>query len=274
LTALDEPGSCPDPETLAAFMDGRLEGDAWRRVADHVQECDDCLFIIRGTTAFEREVERGAPARPSIRLPIAAGVVLAIIAAAAIMMQRNDPLRRMAAAVQKSGARTFEGRIAGIDYARYSALRSPERADPALQSSVRSILHRNEKPRSAKQWHAQGVAHLVLGHGRDAVAALAEAARLDPESAAYRSDLAAARIAHGTESGDAAVLRAALGDADQALRMKRTPEALFNRALALERMGDTAQASRAYADYVAADPQSRWSEEARWRVDRLNGQRH
>jgi hypothetical protein len=44
--------TCPDSETLAAFVDGQLDQAERDRVLRHVVECDDCLLIVGDTAAF------------------------------------------------------------------------------------------------------------------------------------------------------------------------------------------------------------------------------
>ena len=49
----------------------------------------------------------------------------------------------------------------------------------------------------------------------------------------------------------------------RAIALRSSPEALFNRALALERLNLWVVARQAWNDYIANDPQSGWSNEAR-----------
>lgn len=266
MTALDDPGSCPDPEMLAAFLEGSLTGEDWQKIADHVQWCDRCLFAIREAGAYEWEEEETAA--PATFWPVAAAILIAVISGALFfVLHRADPLKKISTAIGQAGMRPFEGRVAAVDYARYVAPRSGAQPPQALTAVAKSLLRR--RPQSPKEWHTQGLISLVLGNSTDAVAALSEAVRLEPESAAWRNDLAAARIASATEKSDPGELQRALADSEASLRLQRTPEALFNRALAFERMGDSENARRAYGDYLALDPHSSWADEVRWRLARL-----
>src|SRR5262250_2415939 len=40
---------CPDPETLAALIDGRLDPQQAQPVRAHVEECQECFVVVRGT---------------------------------------------------------------------------------------------------------------------------------------------------------------------------------------------------------------------------------
>ncbi|HYK03658.1 MAG TPA: zf-HC2 domain-containing protein [Thermoanaerobaculia bacterium] len=267
---LDEPRSCPDPEILGAFLDGTLDAATRREVSAHVAECNHCLYVLREVGAHERD------APPVVqrwrRLPLVAGFVLAILTGTVVVVRhRGDPVRRMAAATHDAGVRTFEGRLAGFEHVRYTSTRSAGDANPLVREVATDVLKEDANPRSGAEWHASGIANLLVGRREQAVRDLAGAARLAPRSAEYRSDLAAARIALGTAQRDQDELRRGVADAEEALRLApRLPEATFNRALALERLGDRNAARSAFEVYLALDPASSWAEEARWRLDRLS----
>ena len=115
-----------------------------------------------------------------------------------------------------------------------------------------------------------GIAYLSLDRNHDAVSALARASRMKPESAEYRSDLAAARIAFGTAEASHDELVRAVADADAALTLDpQSSAALFNRALALERLDRKEQAAHAYEAYLANDAKSKWADEVRFRLEHL-----
>ena len=41
--------NCPDAETLGAFIDGSLTGDALRSVTEHLASCEECMAVMSGT---------------------------------------------------------------------------------------------------------------------------------------------------------------------------------------------------------------------------------
>jgi tetratricopeptide (TPR) repeat protein len=267
---MDDPRSCPDPVVLGAFLDGTLDAATREEVSAHLADCNHCLYVLREVTAYEREIAP-ADARRRRYLPLVAGLVLAMLTAAIVLVRhRSDPVRRMAAAIQDAGVRTFEGRIARFEHVRYTSTRSLTPANPRIGEVANRVLQEDPGPRSAKEWHRNGLANLLVGRTERAVRELVRAATLAPDSAEYRSDLAAARIALGTAQRDPEELRRGLAEAEQALRLAPgLPEAVFNRALALERLGDASAARSAFEDYLALDPKSSWAEEARWRMNRL-----
>ena len=56
----------PSPEVLAAFVDGRLAGDARAEVVAHLDRCRDCYEVFAGTLRFQRQEEpRGRVLRPA-----------------------------------------------------------------------------------------------------------------------------------------------------------------------------------------------------------------
>ena len=47
--------NCPSEETLAAFIDGRLDIEARQRVVEHVTTCEDCYAIVSFAWDFQAE---------------------------------------------------------------------------------------------------------------------------------------------------------------------------------------------------------------------------
>src|SRR3954471_18383905 len=92
--------ACPDPETLAAYVDGMLDPAARAAVEAHAADCRDCREILADTAAFlldvgqaepagEPDPERGPVAQPAppgqvIRFPVGwRGALVAALAVAA-----------------------------------------------------------------------------------------------------------------------------------------------------------------------------------------------
>ncbi len=126
-----------------------------------------------------------------------------------------------------------------------------------------------------------GAAQTLGGRIESGVETLTRAVAADPESPELLNDLGAALLARAESSDrldgdDDAVpvheqhdedLPAALEAIDKALeKSPQLPEALFNRALALERLFLRASARKAWQEYLAIDASSPWTHEARERL--------
>ena len=55
----------PTDETLAAFVDGRLDGETRRRVIEHMADCADCRDAYLGAQEWAAQSSVGATAIPS-----------------------------------------------------------------------------------------------------------------------------------------------------------------------------------------------------------------
>src|SRR4029078_1947613 len=125
----------------------------------------------------------------------------------------------------------------GFAYAEYRGpARDPEpsKSDPdrlRLQGAAGDVLDRSHRAASRETTHAAGIALLLIDDPGQAIARLRAIAGND---AKVWSDLAAAYYASARPS----LYPQALAAADRALAIDaKLPEALFNRALVLERMG-------------------------------------
>ena len=63
-----EHSAFPSDETLAAFIDGRLDEETRKKVTAHVAECDDCYGTIMAAGAWTREENPGTVKPISISL--------------------------------------------------------------------------------------------------------------------------------------------------------------------------------------------------------------
>ncbi|HEX7184221.1 MAG TPA: CHAT domain-containing protein [Thermoanaerobaculia bacterium] len=112
----------------------------------------------------------------------------------------------------------------------------------------------------------QGQAALLLLAGQPdrAIATLEQALAEKPGDPGVLSDLAAAFLVRGSAQDQPLDLIAALDCAERAVaRSPASPEALFNRALARQRLHLSGQASRAWDEYLERDSESDWAKEAR-----------
>jgi CHAT domain-containing protein/Flp pilus assembly protein TadD len=283
--------SCPDAETLGAFVEGRLDERRRAAVLAHLNECDDCMVAFELGMEAVRETQTGTQIVTPIRrtwgrgvwMAVAAAIVVAFVAIPAMREAlvgrfRPSPMGRLVSAMPAE-RRTVEPRLSGgFDWAAYS---SPVRAnrdvtDPSrlkLQGAAGEVLDRATRDSSADTTHAAGVALVLIDRPEEGIARLRALADAAPKDARIHNDLAAAYYSTALRLGRAALYPQALAAADRALQFDpRMAEALFNRALILERLGLRAEARRAWEQFLAVDPSSPWAAEARAHLARLPAQ--
>lgn len=191
-------------------------------------------------------------------------------AAVGVLMLRITPERRyarMIASAQSLDRRPVEARIVGLPYSPYIIPRSgaPEHHSASLMTfrgAAGEFLQ--VVANDGGYLHQRGIATLTTGSPAEAVQLLEVAARQSSSDATVMTDLAAARLAAAAEDDDMQLFASALAAADAALRRNpASPEARFNRALALERLRLHAAAASEYQHYLEVDATSGWSDEAR-----------
>ncbi|MEA2344417.1 MAG: hypothetical protein QOF63_2586 [Thermoanaerobaculia bacterium] len=182
----------------------------------------------------------------------------------------TDPLAKVEEDYGKLKARPLEARLSGFPYVPRHTMRSGNDEDAdvptlILQGEAAGVSElRGDDPQTL---HARGIGHLLTGSVAESIAPLQSAADREPGNAKYQSDLAAALIA--ASRGDRAMLQSALAACDRALRIdSRSPDALFNRAVALDAL-QRPEALQAYERYLAVDASSPWAAEARQHIELL-----
>jgi CHAT domain-containing protein len=158
--------------------------------------------------------------------------------------------------------RTVEPRLSSI-----LTYRPLLKAMPLLHSTTTGATARGEEPRIADGVRADdeptAVVYLLNGSTDRAVKDLSSIASTSHNAATF-NDLAAALLVQSEEADDAGLTADALAAADAALAVNPKFEpALFNRALALDRLALVPQARKAWDRYLASDPASPWADEAR-----------
>ena len=266
---------CPDPETIARYLEATLDDEARREVERHAVTCDRCYVTLRESARYHRA--SGAAERRAPTLRYAAGLAAAVIllaltaSGAWLALTADDSRRQLAEALEEARLpyRTTYGRTSLVE-APWAPWQGPERGlDGSLPSSgfyrilrTTSEIHSREPDGGPETEALRGLAHLVEGEGAYAVAALDRARIAGEPSADLRADLAAAYLQVSVEDGDREAAQEALAWAVQALEVEpRHPAAGFNRALALEALGLPGQAIRAWDDYLRMDAESPWAEE-------------
>lgn len=284
----EDPHECPAAETLAAYLDGTLDAAGRVDVERHVAACVDCRDVLaESSLALAAEDEATVPT-PASRAPAANDAtrrgarwfwpaVGALAAAAALVMAivigkpgggadsgARPELEALVAAV--GDQRPFEPRLTGgfrfgplAPVMRAGGRESVASSDVRIAAAQLEIEAQERQSPEARAASAAGA--LVLGRTDEAIRLLQQVVRETPGRAAIWSDLAAAWLVRADGQGNAAAAAQALVAADRAIALAPTlPEALFNRALALERLGRRDEAVRAWRAVTAAEPDARWSE--------------
>jgi CHAT domain-containing protein len=270
-----EDRTCPGPETLAAFAEGTMKGARAAAIVEHLDTCGECTHeVALALQAAEEEENVLRPRRwISWTIGIAAAVVIALLVP--LITIHRSPIARLAALTPKS-ARILEPRLSGgfawspyhgSERASGNAVTDPERMK--LAGAAGELLDRAQHDPSADAQHDAGVAMVLTKNPVEGIARLETAAKEAPSAQTW-SDLAAARYAAASDLGRAALYPQALAATDAALKLDpNLPEAIFNRALVLERMGLADEARAAWNRYLAADPSSKWADEVRTRLSEL-----
>jgi tetratricopeptide (TPR) repeat protein len=149
-----------------------------------------------------------------------------------------------------------------------------ERAQVALDLALK------ETPGPAAE-HAVGILNLTEKNFGEAVKHLTAATIGDPRNGAYHSDLGAALFeagkyerAAGRRQGEEEIARA-VQEFDRALSLNPNfKPALFNQALCLEAQHEWSKAGDAWRQYLATDPDSPWTVEARVHLDHVKATTH
>jgi tetratricopeptide (TPR) repeat protein len=275
-----DPHFCPTPETLVLFLEGRLTDTARETVAEHAKTCSECIFVLGETHRFLQEQEDVATEDepPSVFRkrswwPAAATILIAVAGASTWTWLQRDPIRRLVIVTRSAPVRQLEGRLDDFRYARFEAPRTSsfEAKDTfAVIRAVAASIADDPDLKDAAGFHARGVAELLRGNQRSAVALLIRAVQSMPSKAGYWADLAAARISAARGEHSDAQLLAAVADADRALALDpRHAPAFFNRAVALQNLGRSNEAIADFRRAAALERRSPWSKEALRRAEDL-----
>ena len=278
--------ACPDPETLATFLDGRLGEGERDSVAAHLTTCESCYAVVVAASQTKPAlVELSAP-RPwyrsrkliwTVATGLATAATIAIAVQHGVMPVQTAPPSELQDLVAAVGTeRRIEPRLTGgFAYAPIQAFRSrPASTSETLSPDVRIAVSRIEKKTAVEDTvlalHLRGVATLLAGNVDMAIVFLEQAVGRDPSNARFQSDLSTAYLVRAKRAGEAGDVSRALATANRAVDADRTlAEARFNRAYALELLGMTEEARDAWQSYLTIDDRSGWADEARARLREL-----
>jgi hypothetical protein len=282
-------GSSCSLNALAQYVDRTLPAGEHAEMERHLVGCADCREIVAEAVLFgaaepDDALANGAEStedasrshRPSwgavgaAALAAAATIVIVLRLVGVESGQKAPDLSPLVVAATAHPTRLIEGRLAGFPY-RPAPLRTRDSVAASVPPTVgdaAAAIERAAASRGASSDLARGVAQVAVGELDGAVTALRRAAARAPGDAPVQSDLAAALIARAQSTGAQEDAQAALDACEHALAASRDmPEALFNKALALEALGRTDSAARAWEEYLRVDSQSEWANEARSRME-------
>ena len=290
--------NCPSEETLAAFIDGRLDPEARQRVIEHMAVCGDCYAVItaaldlRATEpAMDAPVGRGRFGGRGWWVGAAAavgGVMVALILSSIRFRQTPYSSEKdLTAASDALDYRAISARVS-IDVAykpKKPRMRSRGPSDEPEQWQLLAAAGKAEADARRKptvhNLDLAAVGALLLSKPDQSVVFLQQALLLETdnrslaEAIAHTSnvnlliDLTAALIARGEQHNRAADYVDALEVADRAWKLRKTPVTLWNRAITLELLNLRQAAADAWRDYLKIDQNSAWRDEAVKRLQTL-----
>ncbi|HVF45809.1 MAG TPA: tetratricopeptide repeat protein [Pyrinomonadaceae bacterium] len=206
-----------------------------------------------------------------------AALLVAILAGAFYVFRgrRADELAELRALYGRE--RPTETRISEFGYAPHAQLRGePEaREKGRLRLIENNLIGAAERsPNAPEARHALGVFYLTQRKYADAITELESASKSDGGSARIHNDLGATYFELAKTSAREKKLEAlgrALEEFTRATEIDaNSPEALFNKALAQQELGQPRQARETWALYLRKDSSSPWAEEARRNLARLD----
>jgi tetratricopeptide (TPR) repeat protein len=241
----------------------------------------------RALAAPAKAVEAAAEDGPSFfervaalfRRPAYAGafavLLVALLASAVYLVRSGRPDELVELREIYRQERPTETRISGFAYAPLPQLRgAPEQRErrQLLRLENRLLTAAEESP-SAQTHHALGDFYLTQQKYPDAIREFESALKLSGESARTHNDLGAAYFELSKTSDREKRLEhlaRALEEFTRATELDGdSPEALFNRSLALQELGLPRQAKESWTLYLQKDSSSPWADEARRNLARV-----
>ena len=215
--------------------------------------------------------------RGALRYALACTTVCIVVLAAGawvVQMRRQPSVDQLIASAYVE-QRPFELRIAGAGYGPVRQERSGERsafAEPADLLRAKYLIKDRlaARPNDQAMLVARGKVELLEGHYDEAIRTFGRLLDAQPDSPALLTDLATTYFQRAVAT-DRAV------DYGQAIELlgrtlARTPDdpvALFNRAIALQKMYVYDGAIRDWEHYLRVDPRGNWADEGRRRLGEL-----
>jgi len=217
------------------------------------------------------------PPRSAFRYAWAYATAAIVVLAAGVWLvqTRRQPSIDQLIASAYAERRPFELRIAGAAYGPVRQERSGERsalAEPADLLKAEYLIKERlaTRPNDQAMLVASGKVELLAGHYDEAIRTFGRMLDAQPDSPALLTDLATAYFQRAVATDHAI-------DYGQTIELlgrtlAKTPDdhvALFNRAIALQKMFAYQEAIRDWEHYLRVDPKGSWADEARRRLSEL-----
>jgi CHAT domain-containing protein len=173
--------------------------------------------------------------------------------------------------------RTLEVRISGAKYApmrveRAASGSSLDKSPALLKAEALIGENLRQNPNDPRWLQAKARADLLDGNYESAIKSLQRALGTKPDDPTLLTDLGSAYFARAETTNRAIDYGNSIESLGKALtNSPDDPVALFNRALACERMFLYTQAIDDWEHYLRVDPQSEWSDDVRQRLSALQG---
>ena len=263
-TIADE--ATPSEEALLASLQSARPG--WRK--NMAATLRDSVRDRQPKSSWWREVF----AWPAPAYAFAGIVAVAVVAWLGVRALHPSSAEQLLAQAY-SEHRTLEVRIPGAKYAPVQAQRGTERSDfdkPQSLLKAEDLIGENlrKNPNDPVWLQARARADLLTGNYDSAIKSLDKALETLPDSPGLLTDLGSAYFVRA-ESADRPIdYGNAIESFGKALaKSPDDPIALFNRALACERLFLYTQAVDDWQHYLRIDPQGDWSTDARSRLTAL-----
>jgi hypothetical protein len=260
----------PSDETLAAYIDGRLDEETRARVVWHIAECAECMDVLTASNEIKAApVVRGVNWQRTalIGLPLAAALAIVFFLTPAWdFISPPDGIKQLASVAPPK--RSIDGRITSFPYREPRTTyrgTTEEDVDYKVLAAAAKVQKRAEEHPNARTLHAEGVAYLVIGDKTNAVRVLEKVRAQTPSDPQLLSDLAAAYLAANRPAD-------ALAAANAAWTLAKTPEIAWNRAFALRGLERRAEAIAAWNDFLRISDSPQWSDEARRELQKLQSE--
>ncbi len=285
------PGMWWDPSTAARFL-------------DHAAECPRCAMELRAAIETSPAIEEGGPASPegdAARAQLAAkmavgwargpalvtrkptrawqwlGIAAALVAVGSgIVWKIYANSTRVLIAEAYRDQRTVEFRLPGAAYAPLRVSRGagePNNSIPMLEARARAARGLQSNPDSPSLLEESARIDLLNWNYAAAFPLLARASELRPNDSDILEDLALAHFERAEKDPDerAADYEAAVESLSRILNDRpNDAAALFNRAIALERILHFREAKADWEHLLQIEPNGPWAAEARDRLAAVN----